>query len=92
MKFDDMKKLWMAKPGLIFIMILSVIIKLRPILGETRVDCPATLRQARRIQSSICTGKSSLNCPAYNTGPVAGRQETVETDTNLETNNHHRSN
>ena len=91
MKFDDMKKLWMAKPWLIFIMILSVIIKLRPILGETRVDCPATLRQARRIQSSICTGKSSLNCPAYNTGPVAV-PETVETDTNLETNNHHRSN
>ena len=31
----------MAKPWLIFIMILSVIIKLRPILGETRVTCSA---------------------------------------------------
>ena len=74
----------MAKPGLIFIMILSVIIKLRPILGETRVTCSS---RAGGIQTSICTGKSSLNWPAYNTGPVAG-PETVETDTNLETNNH----
>ena len=82
----------MAKPWLIFIMILSVIIKLRPILGETRVTCPALPQHGGRIRTSICTGKSSLNCPAYNTGPVAGRQETVETDTNLETNNHHRSN
>ena len=38
----------MAKPGLIFIMILSVIIKLRPILGETRVTCSTLLQQGRQ--------------------------------------------
>ena len=43
----------MAKPRLIFIMILSVIIKLRPILGETRVACLCLLRQAGRIQTSV---------------------------------------
>ena len=65
----------MAKPWLIFIMILSVIIKLRPILGETRVTCPALPQHGGRIRTSICTGKSSLNCPAYNTGPVAGSRK-----------------
>ena len=84
MKFDDMKKLWMAKPKLIFIMILSVIIKLTPIPAVTWVP-------ARRIQTNLewkILIKTHYD-PAYNTGPDQHccSPETDETDTNLETNN-----